>query len=81
VNYLRAAKLDRINGEWRAVMGGRLSVEERARLEKRREQLQLELRLIEAELRTDKALRLQDGERERAGERPRLRGGWRVWVR
>jgi hypothetical protein len=60
-------------------MGGRLSAEERAGLEQRREQLQLELRLVEAELRTDEALRLQ--ERERAGERPRLRGGWREWVR
>jgi hypothetical protein len=42
----------------------------------------LELRLIEAQLRSDEALRLQDGEHERAaGERLRLRGGWREWVR
>jgi hypothetical protein len=59
----------------------RLSAGEREALEARREQLQLELRLIEGELRTDEALRLQDRERERAGERPRLRGGWREWVR
>jgi hypothetical protein len=57
----------------------RLSAEERAELERRREALQLELRLVEAELRSDEALRLQ--ERVRAGERPRLRGGWREWVR
>jgi hypothetical protein len=62
-------------------MGGRLSAEERAGLKQRREALQLELRLIEAQLRADEALKLQDGERERAGERPRLRGGWREWVR
>ena len=37
----------------------RLSAEGRAELEARRERLQLELRLIEGELRTDKALRLQ----------------------
>jgi hypothetical protein len=50
-------------------MGRRLSADERAVLEGRREQL-LELRLIEAQLRSDEALRLQDGEHERAaGER------------
>jgi hypothetical protein len=55
-------------------MGRRLSADERAVLEGRREQL-LELRLIEAQLRSDEALRLQDGEHERAaGERLRLRG-------
>jgi hypothetical protein len=63
-------------------MGGRLSAGDRAALEGRREALQLELRLVEAELRSDEALRLQDRERERAAdERPRLRGGWREWVR
>jgi hypothetical protein len=62
-------------------MARRLSAEERAGLEARREQLQLELRLVEAELRSDEALRLQDVEREGAGERPRLRGSWRAWVR
>jgi hypothetical protein len=62
-------------------MGGRLSAEERAGLKQRREALQLELRLIEAQLRADEALRLQERECERAGERPRLRGGWREWVR
>jgi hypothetical protein len=40
-------------------MARRLSEADRAQLEARREQLQLELRLIEGELRTDKALRLQ----------------------
>jgi hypothetical protein len=45
----------------------------------RREQLQLELRLIEGELQTDEALRLQ-AEARPADERPRLRGGWRDWV-
>jgi hypothetical protein len=62
-------------------MGGRLSAEERAALEGRREQLQLEVRLVEAQLRADEALKLQDGECERAGERPRLGGRWREWVR
>jgi hypothetical protein len=62
-------------------MGGRLSAEERAGLEQRREQLQLELRLVEAELRTDEALKLQERERAREGERPRLGGRWREWVR
>jgi hypothetical protein len=51
----------------------------RAELEARREQLQLELRLIEGELQTDEALRLQ-AEARPADERPRLRGGWRDWV-
>ena len=40
-------------------MARRLSEADRAQLEARREQLQFELRLIEGELRTDKALRLQ----------------------
>ena len=40
-------------------MARRLSEADRAQLEARREQLQLGLRLIEGELRTDKALRLQ----------------------
>jgi hypothetical protein len=61
-------------------MARRLSAGERAALEGRRERLQLELRLVEAELRSDEALRLQDRERA-ADERPRLRGGWRDWVR
>jgi hypothetical protein len=46
-------------------MARRLSAAERENLEARREQLQLELRLIEGELRTDQALRLQAAERER----------------
>ena len=42
-------------------------------MEARRERLQLELRLVEAELRADEALRVQ--ERERAvADRPPLRG-------
>jgi hypothetical protein len=49
-------------------------------LERGREQLELELRLVEAELRADAALRLQDRERS-AADRPRLHGGWREWVR
>jgi hypothetical protein len=57
----------------------RLSESGRAELEARREHLQLELRLIEGELRTDKALRLQEACRP-ADVRPRLRGGWRGWV-
>jgi hypothetical protein len=48
-------------------------------LEARREQLRLELRLIEGELRSDDALRLQ-AEARRPDERPRLRGGWRAWT-
>lgn len=58
----------------------RLSAGERAELEGRREALELELRLITAELRSDEALRLQERERERAGDRPRLGGRWREWV-
>jgi hypothetical protein len=49
-------------------------------LVERRERLQLELRLVEGELRSDEALRLQERVRA-AGERPRLRGGWREWVK
>jgi hypothetical protein len=60
-------------------MSRRLSAEERAELEGRRETLQLELKLITAELRTDEALAVQARERERGGERPRLKGGWREW--
>jgi len=44
------------------------------------EQLRLELRLIEGELRTDEALRVQ-AELRRGDERPRLLGDWRKWVR
>ena len=40
-------------------MARRLSEADRVQLQARREQLQLELRLIEGELRTDEALRLQ----------------------
>ena len=40
----------------------RLTAESRAELEGRRERLQLELRFVEAELRSDEALRLQDRE-------------------
>ena len=58
----------------------RLSADGRAELERRLEALRLELRLVEAELRSDEALRLQDRERPVA-DRPRLRGGWRDWVR
>jgi hypothetical protein len=57
----------------------RLSAEGRAELEARREQLQLELRLIEGELRSDEALRLQ-AEARPVEARPKLRGGWRDWV-
>jgi hypothetical protein len=42
-------------------MGGRLSAEERAALEGRREQLQLEVRLVEAQLRADEALSCRMG--------------------
>jgi hypothetical protein len=53
----------------------RLSAEARVRLERRRE----ELRLVEAELRADEVMRLQDGDRERpALERGRLRARWGV---
>jgi hypothetical protein len=41
-------------------MPRRLSADERARLERRREELRLELRLVEAELRADEVPRLQD---------------------
>jgi hypothetical protein len=62
-------------------MGRRLSAGERVELERRREELRLELRLLEAELRTDEALRVQAAERERGGaERGRLEGRWRDWV-
>ena len=61
-------------------MGRRLRAEERADMERRREALQLELRLIEAELRSDEALRLQaEAARERAGERRLVDGRWRAW--
>jgi hypothetical protein len=50
----------------------RLRAEERAELERRAERLRVELRLVEAELRSDEALRLQElaQARERAA-RPR----------
>ena len=51
----------------------------RIELEGRREKLQLELRLIEGELRSDEALRLQDAARP-AEDRGRLRGRWRDWT-
>jgi hypothetical protein len=57
----------------------RLSEAERVELELRREQLELELRLVTATLRTDEAMKLQEQLRP-ADERPRLRGGWRNWV-
>jgi len=41
----------------------------------------VKLRLMTAELRTDEALRLQQAERERAPERPRLDGRWWDWIR
>ena len=57
----------------------RLSAEARAELERRLEALRLELRLVEAELRSDEALRVQAEARERAPDegRGRLSGGWR----
>ena len=63
-------------------MRRRLSTEERAELEHRREQLQRELRLVQAELRGDDLLRLPDKIREsdRGGER-RLDARWRDWTR
>jgi hypothetical protein len=62
-------------------MAKRLSVEEREELMRRREQLTLELRLLEAQLRSDEALRLQ-AERVGSGARRRLdmRPRWRDWV-
>jgi|GEM_PF-6938061 hypothetical protein len=57
----------------------RLSAHGRAELEQRRERLQRELRLIEGELRTDLALRLQQKARS-AAERPKLAWRWRDWV-
>ena len=57
-----------------------VGAEARAELERRLEVLRLELRLVEAELRSDEALRLQERERAQA-DQPRLRGGWRDWVR
>jgi hypothetical protein len=57
----------------------RLSEAERVELEARRERLQLELRLIEGELRSDEALRVQ-AELRRPDARPRLRGVWRQWT-
>jgi hypothetical protein len=66
-------------GEVAGRLGRRLTAEQRAEMETRRERLQVELRLLEAELRSDEALRLQ--ERERPAEQPRLRGQWREWVR
>ena len=57
----------------------RLSTAGRAELEARREQLQLELRLLEGALRTDEALRLQ-AEARPVEARPKLRGGWLDWV-
>ena len=42
----------------------------------------MELRLVEAESRSDEALEVQERVRERPVEgRGRLRGGWRDWVR
>jgi ribose 1,5-bisphosphokinase PhnN len=54
----------------------RLTAKSRAELEQRRERLQLELQLVEVELRADEALRLQDRGRP-AEERGRLGGRWR----
>ena len=55
----------------------RLSEAERVELEARRERLQLELRLIEGELRSDEALRLQ-GELRRPDARRVLHHGRQV---
>ena len=60
-------------------MARRLSLEDRANLQARRERLLLELKLIEGELRTDDALRVQ-AELRRGDERPQLWGGWRDWI-
>jgi hypothetical protein len=61
-------------------MGRRLRAEERAELELRAERLRTEVRLIEAELRSDEALRLQEEARGRsAGERRLVDGRWRAW--
>jgi hypothetical protein len=57
----------------------RLSADGCAELEQRREKLQLELRLIEGELRSDLALRLWQEARP-ADVRPRLAGRWRDWI-
>jgi hypothetical protein len=63
-------------------MRRRLSAEERAELEHRREHLRRELRLLDAELRADDLRRLPERlreESEREG-RPRLAGrAWRAW--
>jgi hypothetical protein len=56
----------------------RLSEAGRLELQERREQLVMELRLIEGELRSDEALRLQSQARP-AGGVVRLRGRWRDW--
>jgi hypothetical protein len=56
--------------------------DERAGLERRRVELRVELRLVEAELRSDEALRLQAEARDRAqADRGRLGGRWQDWVR
>jgi hypothetical protein len=58
----------------------RLSAAGREELEVRRERLQLELRLIEGELRTDEAIRLQVAARGRVPEGVRPRARWRDWI-
>ncbi len=50
----------------------------REQLQARREQLELELRLVTATLRSDDALRLQ--QLRPADVRPVLRGRWRDWI-
>jgi hypothetical protein len=65
-------------------MRRRLSEGERGELEHRAEQLRLELRLLEAQLRSDEVLRAADKvrrESERDSGRPRLAGRWRDWTR
>jgi hypothetical protein len=57
-------------------MAARLSEAERTELEGRRARLQLELRLIEGELRTDEVLRVQAAARPVA--RPSVVGGARA---
>ena len=56
----------------------RLSDADREQLQARREQLELELRLVTATLRSDDALRLQ--QLRPADVRPVLRGRWRDWI-
>jgi hypothetical protein len=65
-------------------MRRRLNTAERAELERERDRLRTQLRLLEIELRSDDRLRLADRvrEAERSDGRPGgLAGRWREWVR